>query len=80
MAAELTATMVQAIARRRLFRLERAKENPCILNTLWYPSRVGCSGIQRMGIVRIASEPLNEEDSIHKKGRTVNKTMTSSIR
>ena len=33
MAAEPTATTVQAIASTRLFRLARAKEKPCMLNT-----------------------------------------------
>ena len=69
--AESTATTVHATANSRLLLVARAKEKPCILNTRSYPSSVGRSGIQRMGSVRMASDPLNEEESIHRKGSTV---------
>ena len=51
-----------------------------MLNTRRYPSMVGCSGIQRIGMVRIASAPLKEEEIIHRKGRMVSPTIMSSIR
>ena len=33
-----------------------------------------------MGMVRMASEPLKEEEIIHKKGRMVTATITHSMR
>ncbi len=75
----MTCTTVQAIARNKLLNADRPNENPCIPNTRRYPSSVGRSGIQRIGSVRIASDPLNDEDSIHRNGSSVTAAMISSI-